>query len=206
MRHLNAFKRMSRGPAHRIATLRNMATALFTQERITTTEIKAKTLRPWAEKLITLAKRGDLHARRIAAADIHDHATLQKLFGELAERFRTRPGGYTRIMKLGQRRGDNGSEAIIELVDAKPPQARVAEPVPAKTEKPAAKAKAPKAPEVEADEAEEADEADEKAEKKKAPAKKAPKAKAEKKPAKAKAEKKASKAKAEKSSGKKKSK
>src|SRR5688572_10483365 len=120
MRHQLAFKRISRGSAHRAATLRNMATALFTHERITTTEIKAKVLRPWAEKLITLAKRGDLNSRRIAARDIHDHMTLQKLFGELAERFRTRPGGYTRVLRIGRRPGDNGMEALIELVDAKP--------------------------------------------------------------------------------------
>ncbi len=189
MRHQNAFKRMSRGSAHRIATLRNMATALFTQERITTTEIKAKALRPWAEKLITLAKRGDLHARRTAARDIHDHGALQKLFGELADRFRTRPGGYTRVLKLGHRRGDNGMAALIELVDAKPPQARVAEPV--KTEAKPVKAKAPKAPEAPAPEAEETEAEAKPAKAKKAPAKKAAKPKAEKKAKPAKSGKKA---------------
>src|SRR6185295_10849668 len=121
------------------AILRNLADALFTHERITTTQRKAKVLRPWAEKLITLAKRGDLHARRTAAQDVHNHATLQKLFGELAERFRTRPGGYLRIMKVGRRHGDNGMEAMIELVDAKPPMARQAEPA---AEKPAKAVKA----------------------------------------------------------------
>src|SRR5688500_18365321 len=113
MRHMHGLKKLNRSGSHCIATLRNMANALFTQERIHTTEIKAKALRPWAEKLITLGKRGDLHARRKAAEDIHDHSTLQKLFGELAERFKTRPGGYTRILRLGRRHGDNGMAALI---------------------------------------------------------------------------------------------
>ena len=114
--------------------MRNMVTSLFTHERIQTTETKAKVLRPVAEKLITLAKRGDLHARRLAQRDVKDADALKKLFGDIAERFRTREGGYTRILRIGQRRGDNGMMALIELVDYKPAGAAAAEP-----EKPAKK-------------------------------------------------------------------
>lgn len=119
MRHQKANNKMGgRNGTHRRATLRNMATALFTHERITTTLGKAKQLRSEADKLITLGKRGDLHARRLAARDIHDHAALQKLFGEIADRYKERPGGYTRVLRLGPRRGDNAMTALVELVDA----------------------------------------------------------------------------------------
>ena len=118
MRHQKRNAKLGRNSTHLKATLRNMATALFTHERITTTHAKAKALRPVAEKLITLGKRGDLHARRLAARKIHDHGVLQKLFGELAERYKTREGGYTRVLRLGERRGDNAMTAVIELVDA----------------------------------------------------------------------------------------
>lgn len=117
MRHQNGVKKLNRNGAHRRALLRNLAIALFEHERIETTDAKAHALRPFAERLITLAKRGDLHARRQAARYVHDHAVLQKLFSDLAERFRTRQGGYTRVLKLGVRRGDNGMMALIELVD-----------------------------------------------------------------------------------------
>jgi large subunit ribosomal protein L17 len=120
MRHQNGIKKLGRTGSHRRAMLRNMAIALFRHERIQTTGAKAKALRPYAEQLITLAKRGDLHSRRLAARYVHDHAVLQKLFSDLAERFRTREGGYTRVLKLGVRRGDNSMTALIELVDRAP--------------------------------------------------------------------------------------
>ena len=119
MRHGNANRKLNRTSAHRKAMFRNMASALFLHERIQTTDAKAKSLRPWAEKLITLAKRGDLHARRVAATYLADPAALDKLFGELGARFKTRPGGYTRILKMGTRLGDAAPMSIIELVDAK---------------------------------------------------------------------------------------
>ena len=93
-----------------------MATSLFRHERIETTDAKAKELRRFAEQLITLAKRGDLHARRQAFADIRDQEVLAKLFGDIGPRFKTRPGGYTRIIKSRIRKGDNAPISIIELV------------------------------------------------------------------------------------------
>lgn len=118
MRHQKAHHKMNRSSTHRTATMRNLATALFRHERIETTHAKARALKPYAEKLITLGKRGDLHARRQAARDIQDHDVLKKLFDELAERYRTREGGYTRVLKVGRRRGDNAPLSLIELVDA----------------------------------------------------------------------------------------
>jgi large subunit ribosomal protein L17 len=110
--------------AHRIALLRNLATALFERERIQTTLMKAKELRPFAERLITLAKRdGDkLHARRLVLRDVHDPKVVRKLFESLGTRFATRPGGYTRIIRLGPRQGDGAEMAIVALVgsDYKP--------------------------------------------------------------------------------------
>jgi large subunit ribosomal protein L17 len=94
-----------------------MATALFRHERIETTTAKAKELRPYAERLITLARRGDLHARRLAAMKIQDREVLGKLFGDIAPRFAERPGGYTRILKLGHRKGDAAEMSLIELVN-----------------------------------------------------------------------------------------
>lgn len=117
MRHNVKGRRLGRDKDHRQALFRNLATELFRHERITTTEAKAKTLRPIAEKLMTLAKRGDLHARRQAARQLHDPAVLQKLFDELAPRFEDRNGGYTRIYKLGPRKGDAAPMALIELVE-----------------------------------------------------------------------------------------
>jgi large subunit ribosomal protein L17 len=127
MRHQKAGKKLSRTSAHRRAMFRNMATALFLNERIETTQAKARALRPVAERLITLARRGDLHARRLAAGRLTDPAVLEKLFTDLASRFRNRAGGYTRILKLGRRLGDNAPLAVIELLDAKvagPPQGK----------------------------------------------------------------------------------
>jgi large subunit ribosomal protein L17 len=94
----------------------NLATDLFVHERVTTPEAKAKALRPVAEKLITKAREGDLHARRVVLKTIHDKAAVAKLFEEVAPRYEGREGGYTRITKLGPRRGDGANEAIIELV------------------------------------------------------------------------------------------
>lgn len=117
MRHQRGTKKLGKNSSHRQAMLRNLATALFRHGRIETTQVKAKSLRSFAEKLITLGKRGDLHARRLAARDLHDHEILQKLFGEIAPRFAERKGGYTRVLKLEARRGDAASMALIELVD-----------------------------------------------------------------------------------------
>ena len=118
MRHNVAHRKLGRVTPHRIAMLRNMATALFERERIRTTLPKAKELRPFAEKLITLAKRDSdrLHARRQAARHIQDPKIVQKLFDTIGARFATRPGGYTRILRLGPRHGDGAEMAYLELV------------------------------------------------------------------------------------------
>lgn len=117
MRHRVAGRKFNRDSAQRKALLRGLATELFRHGKIQTTEAKAKSLRPVAEKLITLAKRGDLHARRQVAAKLYDPAVLQKLFGEIAEQYQDRNGGYTRIYKLGPRQGDAAPMALIELID-----------------------------------------------------------------------------------------
>jgi len=118
MRHRVAYRKLGRITPHRTALLRNLATALFERERIQTTLMKAKELRPYAEKLITLAKRDDdrLHARRQVARDIQDPTVLKKLFDTLGARYATRPGGYTRILRLGTRRGDGAEMAVVELL------------------------------------------------------------------------------------------
>jgi large subunit ribosomal protein L17 len=116
MQHRIKGRKLNRTAAHRKAMLRNMAASLFRHERIETTTAKAKELRPFAERIITLAKRGDLHSRRLAARKIPDRDVLGKLFDELGPRFAERPGGYTRILKLGARRGDAAEMALIELV------------------------------------------------------------------------------------------
>ncbi len=117
MRHRKKGRKLSRTASHKKATMRNMATALFRHERIETTTAKAKELRPYAERLITLAKRGDLHARRLAARKIQNREVLGTLFDEIGPRFQDRPGGYTRILKLGNRKGDAAEMSLIELVD-----------------------------------------------------------------------------------------
>src|SRR4051794_9515737 len=109
--------RLGGGPAHERLMLANLATSLFEHDRITTTEAKAKRLRPLAERLITFAKRGDLHARRQVMTVIRDKDVVHKLFAEIGPKFATRPGGYTRIVKTGPRKGDNAPMAIIELVE-----------------------------------------------------------------------------------------
>ncbi|MGE0443451.1 MAG: 50S ribosomal protein L17 [Gemmatimonadales bacterium] len=116
MRHGSKGRQLSRTAEHRKALLRNMAISLFKHERITTTTAKAKELRPYAERLITLARRGDLHARRLAERKIQDREVLKRLFSEIGPRFAARPGGYTRILKLGHRVGDGAETARIELV------------------------------------------------------------------------------------------
>ena len=118
MRHRVAHRKLGRTTSHRLALLRSLATALFERERIRTTLMKAKELRPYAEKLITQAKRDDdrLHARRLVAREIRDLTVVKKLFDDLGPRFATRPGGYTRILRLGFRRGDAAEMAIVELL------------------------------------------------------------------------------------------
>ena len=117
MRHGVAGRKLGVTSTHRLAMFRNMAHALLKHEQITTTLPKAKELRPVAEKLITLGKRGGLHARRQAYADLRDDVIVAKLFGTLAERYCGRAGGYTRVLKAGFRHGDNAAMAIIEFVD-----------------------------------------------------------------------------------------
>jgi large subunit ribosomal protein L17 len=110
--------RLGGSPAHERLMLANLATALFEHDRITTTEAKAKRLRPLAERLITFAKRGDLHARRQVMTVIRDKDVVHKLFAEIGPKFAERPGGYTRILKVNPRKGDNAQMAVIELVEA----------------------------------------------------------------------------------------
>lgn len=109
--------RLGGSASHQKLMLANLATALFEHGRITTTETKAKRLRPLAERLITFARRGDLHARRIVMATIRDKDVVHHLFAEIGPRYADRPGGYTRIVKVGPRKGDNAPMAIIELVE-----------------------------------------------------------------------------------------
>ena len=116
MRHRAKGRQLSRTSSHKRAMLNNMAASLFEHGRVVTTEAKAKELRPFAEKLITLARRGDLHARRLVERRIKDRETLGKLFSEIGPRFAARPGGYTRILKLGHRPGDGADVARIELL------------------------------------------------------------------------------------------
>jgi large subunit ribosomal protein L17 len=116
MRHRAKGRQLSRTSTHRRAMLNNMATSLFEHGRVVTTEAKAKELRPFAEKLITLARRGDLHARRLVQTKIKDRDVLGRLFTEIGPRFAARPGGYTRILKLGHRSGDGADVARIELL------------------------------------------------------------------------------------------
>ena len=111
--------RLGGGPAHERLMLANLATSLFEHDRITTTEAKAKRLRPLAERLITFAKRGDLHARRQVMTVIRDKDVVHKLFAEIGPKFTERPGGYTRIIKVNPRKGDNAPMAVIELVQEK---------------------------------------------------------------------------------------
>ena len=117
MRHRKSGKKLNRTSAHRKALMRNMVTSLLDHERIEPTDAKAKALRGLADRMITLGKRGDLHARRQALSVIRSKEVTAKVFDELAERFRDRPGGYTRVIKLGNRVGDAAPISIIELVE-----------------------------------------------------------------------------------------
>jgi len=117
MRHGVAGRKLGVTSSHRQAMFRNMAVALIKHEQITTTLPKAKELRPVAEKLITLGKRSGMHARRLAYAQLRDDVIVGKLFGALADRYRTRQGGYCRVLKAGVRYGDAASMAVIEFVD-----------------------------------------------------------------------------------------
>jgi len=135
MRHRCANRKLGRTSEHRIATLRNLATALIEHERITTTMGKAKELRPYAERLISKAQQNTVHARRIVARDLHDRDIVKRLFDEIAPRFSDRPGGYTRVLRTMPRRGDAAEMAIVELVVRKGKESRGAEPAAAKTAK-----------------------------------------------------------------------
>jgi large subunit ribosomal protein L17 len=119
MKHRVVGRRLDRTTEHRTAMLRNLVTALLDHERIKTTAPKAKELKRFADKIITLGKKGNAHSRRIAAADVKDTAILEKLFGDVAVRCKSRPGGYTRIIRVANRVGDNAPMAYIELVDRK---------------------------------------------------------------------------------------
>jgi large subunit ribosomal protein L17 len=117
MRHRKSGKRLGRNTSHRTAMMRNMVTSFFDSERITTTDARAKELRKQAEKLITMARRGDLHSRRLVLQVLRDKKTVDKLFETIAPRYADRPGGYTRIIKIGYRSGDNAALSVIELVE-----------------------------------------------------------------------------------------
>ena len=174
MRHSVRGRKLGRTASHRAATLRLLATALFKHKKIKTTLAKAKELKKYAEPMITRAKTDSVHSRRIIAADINDKAIVKELFGEIVAKIGDRPGGYTRVVRLGQRKGDGAEMAIIELVDYSG----------------VVKAKAPKKAKEEVKPAEEKAEAPKEVKKEKKAAK--PKAeKAEKKPAKPKAKKEA---------------
>ena len=116
MRHRKSGRQLSRNSAHRWALMRNLITALLREEKIRTTDPKAKELRRWVERVITLGKRGDLHARRQVAGIVQDKAVVRKLFEAIGPRFKDRPGGYTRIVKMGIRHGDAAQMSMIELV------------------------------------------------------------------------------------------
>ncbi len=158
MKHRVVGRRLDRTTEHRTAMLRNMVTSLFRHERITTTTPKAKELKRYADKMVTLAKKGTPHARRLANREVRDVEVLNKLFSALAERFKARPGGYTRIVRVGNRAGDNAELAVIELLDRaaaapepeekgakKPAKAKPAEKAPRAEKAPKAEKKAKKA-------------------------------------------------------------
>ena len=141
MRHNSAGRRLGRTTSHRIAMFRNMVTSFLQHEKITTTDAKAKELRSIAERMITLGKKGDLHATRQAAAYIRDKKVVTKLFTTIAPRYADRPGGYTRIIKLGIRPGDTAPVSVIELVEAEMKPKKVSnKPAPAKVAQAAAPA------------------------------------------------------------------
>ncbi|HEX9265710.1 MAG TPA: 50S ribosomal protein L17 [Candidatus Binatia bacterium] len=116
MRHLKSGRQLSRNSAHRWALMRNLITALLREEKIRTTDPKAKELRRWVDRVITLGKRGSLHARRQALSIVQDKTVVRKLFDTIGPRFKDRAGGYTRIIKIGIRHGDAAQMSVIELV------------------------------------------------------------------------------------------
>ena len=120
MRHGSAHRKLGRTTSHRTAMFANMAASLIKHEQIITTLPKAKELRPFVEKLVTLAKRGDLHARRLAISRVRDVEQVGKLFSALGPRYKARAGGYIRVLKAGHRYGDNAAMAVIEFVDRDP--------------------------------------------------------------------------------------
>jgi large subunit ribosomal protein L17 len=169
MRHNAGYRKLGRTKEHRKALLRNLATDLFRHERLTTTLPKAKELRPYAEKLITMARRDDLHSRRMVLGLITDKGVVKKLFDTLGPRFTSRPGGYSRILQLGPRQGDGADMAIVELVGSEPVFKKQKEEKKARRdrkakgrEKEAAEAAAMEGAAEGADEREEKDEKDEK--------------------------------------------
>jgi large subunit ribosomal protein L17 len=126
VRHQRAGKKLGRDPAHRRALYANLACSLIEHGRIRTTEAKAKAVKPFAEQMITLGKRGDLAARRQAISELRSQEAVRKLFDDVAPRFAERPGGYSRIVKLGQRQGDAAEMVYLELVDYVPARSLVA--------------------------------------------------------------------------------
>jgi large subunit ribosomal protein L17 len=151
MRHQNKTVKLGRSQAHRDALLANQVCSLIIHQRIRTTLAKAKAARPLAEKMVTLGKKGTLHARRTAAAYLHQPSAVKKLFEEIAPRSATRAGGYTRIIKLGPRKSDSAPMAVLEWVDTAPVEA-AAEPAAEAKAKPAKKPAAKKdAPKIDAD-------------------------------------------------------
>ncbi len=121
MRHQKSGRKLNRSSSHRWALMRNLITSLLREEKIQTTDAKAKELRRWADRVITLGKQGSLHARRQVLGIVQDKAVVRKLFDSIAPRFKDRPGGYTRIVKIGIRRGDAAPLSIIELVAGEAP-------------------------------------------------------------------------------------
>jgi large subunit ribosomal protein L17 len=144
MRHRVAGVKLGRSPAHRRALFRNLVTALMEREVLRTTDAKAKELRRWADRMITLGKQGTLHARRRAATVIARQSVLKKLFDEIAPRYKARSGGYTRVVKLGPRHGDAAPISLVELVERK--EAESVQASPKKPQRRRDKAKGAKAP------------------------------------------------------------
>jgi large subunit ribosomal protein L17 len=163
MRHRKTGRKLGRNTSHRKAMMRNMVTSFFDCEKITTTDARAKELRKMAEKLITMARRGDLHSRRLIMQVVRDKKVTAKLVDTIAPRYTDRPGGYTRIIKLGHRAGDNAALSMIELVEeemaAKPKKKKApAKKASKKVEAPVEEAPAEEAPAEEAPAEEEKEE------------------------------------------------
>jgi large subunit ribosomal protein L17 len=145
MRHGVSGRKLNRSTSHRLAMFRNMVTSLLKEERIYTTVPKAKEMRRWAEWMITLGKHGDLHARRQALRTIREKSVVHKLFEELAQRYQNRAGGYTRIVKVGFRRGDASPMCLLELINDEKEREKAKKKGSKKKEAPKAKEPAPKA-------------------------------------------------------------